>query len=82
MKAQLTELLTQYGPVAGIWFDGHWDQLDNDHDKTLQSKVDWKYDEIYALIHKLQPAALIGNNHHLMPLPGEDFQMFEKTCPG
>lgn len=82
MKAQLTELLTQYGPVAGIWFDGHWDQLDNDHDKTLQSKVDWKYDEIYALIHKLQPAALIGNNHHLMPLPGEDFQMFEKDLPG
>ena len=82
MKAQLTELLTQYGPVAGIWFDGHWDQLDNDHDKTLQSKVDWKYDEIYALIHRLQPAALIGNNHHLMPLPGEDFQMFEKDLPG
>jgi alpha-L-fucosidase len=82
MKAQLTELLTQYGPVAGIWFDGHWDQLDNDHDKTLQSKVDWKYDEIYSLIHRLQPAALIGNNHHLMPLPGEDFQMFEKDLPG
>lgn len=82
MKAQLTELLTQYGPVAGIWFDGHWDQLDNDHDKTLQSKVDWKYDEIYGLIHKLQPGAMIGNNHHLMPLPGEDFQMFEKDLPG
>lgn len=82
MKAQLTELLTQYGEVSGIWFDGHWDQLDNDVDKTLSSKVNWHYDEIYELIHRLQPACLIGNNHHLLPLPGEDFQMFEKDLPG
>ena len=82
MKAQLTELLTQYGEVSGIWFDGHWDQLDNDVDKTLSSKVNWHYDEIYDLIHRLQPACMIGNNHHLLPLPGEDFQMFEKDLPG
>ena len=82
MKAQLTELLTQYGEVSGIWFDGHWDQLDNDVDKTLTSKVNWHYDEIYDLIHRLQPACMIGNNHHLLPLPGEDFQMFEKDLPG
>jgi alpha-L-fucosidase len=82
MKAQLTELLTNYGEVSTIWFDGHWDQLDNDIDKTLQSKVNWHYDEIYSLIHKLQPQCLIGNNHHLLPIAGEDFQMFEKDLPG
>ncbi|MEO6719160.1 MAG: alpha-L-fucosidase [Ferruginibacter sp.] len=82
MKAQLTELLTNYGAISGIWFDGHWDQLDNDHDKTLKSKVDWHYDEIYKLIHSLQPTCMIGNNHHLSPIPGEDFQMFEKDLPG
>jgi alpha-L-fucosidase len=82
MKAQLTELLTQYGEISGIWFDGHWDQLDNDHDKGLKSKVDWHYDEIYSLIHKLQPQCLISNNHHLAPIPGEDFQAFEKDLPG
>lgn len=82
MKNQLTELLTKYGEVSAIWFDGHWDQLENDHDKTLQSKIDWKYEEIYSLIHKLQPQCLIGNNHHLSPIPGEDFQMFERDLPG
>lgn len=82
MKAQLTELLTNYGEIGGIWFDGHWDQLDNDHDKSLESKVNWHYGEIYSLIHKLQPACLIGNNHHLTPIEGEDFQMFEKDLPG
>ena len=82
MKLQLTELLTGYGDIAGIWFDGHWDQLDNDEDKTQQSKINWKYEEIYELIHRLQPQALVGNNHHLSPLPGEDFQMFEKDLPG
>ncbi|MFM7838083.1 MAG: alpha-L-fucosidase [Chitinophagaceae bacterium] len=82
MKAQLTELLTNYGEISGIWFDGHWDQLDNDSDKDQQPKVNWHYDEIYQLIHRLQPQCLIGNNHHLSPLPGEDFQMFEKDLPG
>lgn len=82
MKAQLTELLTNYGEIGGIWFDGHWDQLDNDHDKSLKSKVNWHYDEIYSLIHKLQPQCLVGNNHHLSPIEGEDFQLFEKDLPG
>jgi alpha-L-fucosidase len=34
------------------------------------------------LIHELQPTALIGSNHHRLPYPGEDFQMFEKDLPG
>jgi len=82
MKAQLTELLTQYGPIAGVWFDGYWDQLPNDHDKTNKPAVDWHLEEIYTMIHQLQPQCLIGNNHHLSPIPGEDFQMFEKDLPG
>jgi alpha-L-fucosidase len=82
MKQQLTELLTNYGEISGIWFDGHWDQLENDQNKKGVSKVDWHYNEIYTLIHKLQPKCLIGNNHHLSPIPGEDFQMFEKDLPG
>jgi alpha-L-fucosidase len=82
MKAQLTELLTQYGPIAGVWFDGYWDQLPNDRDKMNKPAVDWHLPEIYALIHQLQPQCLIGNNHHLSPIPGEDFQMFEKDLPG
>jgi alpha-L-fucosidase len=72
MDAQLTELLTKYGPVGGIWFDGWWDRPD----------ADWRLDRTYGLIHKLQPAALIGSNHHRAINPGEDFQMFEKDLPG
>jgi alpha-L-fucosidase len=34
------------------------------------------------LIHRLQPQALIGSNHHEAPFPGEDFQMFEHGVPG
>lgn len=72
MDAQLEELLTGYGPIAGIWFDGMWDR----------KEADWRLRRTYDLIHRLQPAALIGNNHHLAPYPGEDFQMFEKDLPG
>lgn len=72
MDAQLTELLTNYGPVAGIWFDGMWDKKD----------ADWRLEKTYKLIHQLQPAALVGSNHHRAPYEGEDFQMFEKDLPG
>ena len=82
MKAQLTELLTNYGEIAGIWFDGHWDQKEWDGEKFGKVKVDWHYEEIYKLIHDLQPQCLIGNNHHLSPIEGEDFQMFERDLPG
>lgn len=73
MNNQLTELLTNYGPIGAIWFDGMWDQPDD---------FDWNLGEQYALIHKLQPDCMIGNNHHKAPNPGEDFQMFERDLPG
>ena len=82
MKNQLTELLTNYGEIAGVWFDGYWDQTAPEGAADRTSRIDWKLDEIYALIHKLQPQALIGNNHHMTPFPGEDFQMFEQDLPG
>ena len=72
MDAQLRELLTNYGEIDGIWFDGMWDKPD----------ADWQLSKTYSLIHSLQPAALIGSNHHLKPFDGEDFQMFEKDLPG
>lgn len=72
MNSQLEELLTGYGEVGGIWFDGIWDNLD----------ANWQLQKTYDIIHDLQPGCLIGNNHHLAPKPGEDFQMFEKDLPG
>jgi alpha-L-fucosidase len=72
MDQQLTELLTNYGPIGGIWFDGMWDKPD----------ANWRLERTYALIHSLQPAALIVPNHHQAPLPGEDVQTFEQDLPG
>src|SRR5262249_55514780 len=83
LDAQLEELLTGYGPIAGIWFDGWWDQqIKEKGGDPKATRVDWRLRKTYDLIHKLQPAALIGNNHHVSPFPGEDFQMFEKDLPG
>ena len=82
MKNQLTELLTGYGDIMSIWFDGHWDQTNPEGSADRASRIDWRYPELYSLIHSLQPKCMIGNNHHLDPIPGEDFQMFEKDLPG
>ncbi|MDD4759526.1 MAG: alpha-L-fucosidase [Bacteroidaceae bacterium] len=76
MKEQIKELLTHYGPIRALWFDGYWDHLG---DKT---PFDWRMPELYQYIHTINPACLIGNNHHLKPITGEDFQMFERDLPG
>lgn len=73
---QLTELLTGYGPIRAIWFDGWWD---HDEDKN---PFDWHLREQYAMIHNLQPGCMVANNHHQTPYPGEDIQIFERDLPG
>ena len=74
MKRQTGELLTEYDHIGGLWFDGYWDHK--------EESFDWRMPELYAYIHSLRPEVLIGNNHHLLPLEGEDFQMFERDLPG
>lgn len=76
MNRQITELLTDYGPIRAIWFDGWWD---HDEDAT---PFDWQLDEQYALVHKLQPSCMVANNHHQVPFEGEDIQIFERDLPG
>ena len=71
-QGQVRELCTNYGEIGGIWFDGWWDRPD----------ADWDLAGTYRMIHELQPGALVGNNHHVAPMPGEDFQMFEQDLPG
>lgn len=76
MDTQLTELLTNYGPVRAIWFDGFWD-----HDQDTVP-FDWELESQYAMIHRLQPGCMVANNHHEDVLPGEDIQIFERDVPG
>lgn len=85
MKAQLTELLTNYGEIGAIWFDGMWDHKDDWCNLSGEQgkNGNWRMDELYELIHQLQPNCLVANNHHLpSPLPGEDIQCFERDVPG
>ncbi len=62
-KNQLNELLTQYGEITEIWFDGA-----NGGDgyyggarekRTIDSKTYYPWDEIRAIVRKLQPNAKI-----------------------
>ena len=76
MNRQLSELLTGYGPIRAIWFDGWWD---HDQDSV---PFNWQLPQQYALIHSLQPGCLVGNNHHQAPFEGEDIQIFERDMPG
>ena len=76
MNKQIKELLSNYGDIRAIWFDGWWD-----HDEDAVP-FDWQLEEQYKLVHKLQPRCLVANNHHQVPFPGEDIQIFERDLPG
>lgn len=75
MNNQLAELITKYD-IDALWFDGVWDHRED------ATPFNWQLEEQYAMIHSIKPECLIGNNHHLEPISGEDFQIFERDLPG
>ncbi len=51
LHGQVRELLTNYGPIGILWFDGEWEQT-------------WTHDlgrELYTFVRKLQPDIIINN---------------------
>jgi alpha-L-fucosidase len=51
MNAQVTELLTNYGPIGVMWFDGEWEGT-------------WTHEygqELYDLCRSLQPDLIVNN---------------------
>ena len=70
MKNQLTELLTEYGPVLELWFDGGWDkdsparvwEWEPGPGDPVPDGSRWHWKELYAHIHALQPDCLVIQN--------------------
>jgi alpha-L-fucosidase len=79
MKAQITELLTQYGPVMAIWLDGIATPLQRKKDgqvvKSPSNRPDnapeFRCQELYDHIHAMQPQVLVSYKQGL--LGTEDF---------
>lgn len=70
-------LCTNYGRIGGLWFDGNW---------SKPAGTDWKEDNLYAIIRKHQPDAIIVNNTGLDALgklgnPEIDSVTFEQNRP-
>lgn len=55
MRNQVRELLTHYGPIGIVWFDGGGAFRVEGRDQILEAEA------MAAMIHQLQPAALINN---------------------
>ena len=83
LHGQVRELCTQFGEIACIWLDGDWpNHLLNDDNAYFAAGGSFEYEKLYDMIHTLQPNAVIHNNRHVEPLPGEDVQGFEQDLPG
>ncbi|UCC99778.1 MAG: alpha-L-fucosidase, partial [Phycisphaerales bacterium] len=51
MKGQLRELLTRYGPIGILWFDGEWENPWT-HDRGV---------DLYNYVRSLQPQIIVNN---------------------
>lgn len=62
-KAQVTELLTKYGPISELWFD-------------MGSQTPGQSHELYTLVHSLQPDCMvsgrIGNDFYDFSVMGDN----------
>jgi alpha-L-fucosidase len=72
MREQVRELLTNYGDVGIIWFDGGGALRVENRSELL------KGDELAAMIHQLQPKTLINNRAGILA----DYGTPEQQIPG
>jgi alpha-L-fucosidase len=75
MKNQITELLTNYGPVGAIWLDGIG-AINKNPDKI----PDFQVQELYDHIHSMQPLVLVSYKQGF--LGTEDFMAPERHWKG
>lgn len=68
LHGQVRELLTDYGTVDVLWFDGQWER----------TAAEWKADELRAMIRSLQPACLVNER---LPATDTDFETPEQFLP-
>jgi len=77
MKKQLQELLTEYGEIVELWFDGMWKKQASGWKKAdggfvtpeefarswrLEGAYRWQIDHVYQFIKRIQPNCLVMNN--------------------
>ena len=74
MRNQVGELLTEYGEIVELWFDGGWDKehptkewmyderWERDRMSGLRHGEAWEWDKLYEMIHEFQPNCLVINN--------------------
>ncbi|MBZ0303199.1 MAG: alpha-L-fucosidase [Anaerolineae bacterium] len=83
LHGQVRELCTDFGEIACMWFDGDWPRHKfTDSEAYFLAGGSFEYEKLYDMIHTLQPEAVIINNRHETPQPGEDVQGFEQDLPG
>lgn len=74
MQLQVSELLTQYGEIVELWFDGGWDKdhpsrewpynpaWETDPQSGLGHGERWRWSALYDSIHAHQPDCLVIQN--------------------
>lgn len=94
MKNQLEELLTGYGELVQLWFDGFWKKQqtgwsrpDGTHSSPeefihawrMEGSYRWQMDHLYQYVKSLQPDCIVMNNA-TSRYPGVPLHPVDATC--
>ncbi len=69
MRGQIRELMTNYGEICSLWFDGGWERTSPEDLKKFRSIID--------MARKLQPRMLVNDRANI----GGDYQTPEQYIP-
>jgi len=83
-QGHIRELCTNFGRIDGFVFDGYWPRqtFEGVQFEYFAARGKWDLAGAYDLIHTLQPGAVVADNSHVPPIPGEDYQVWELDLPG
>lgn len=82
LHGQVRELCTNYGEIAGIWFDGDWPHHEiNETNAYFVAGGSFEYDKLYDMMTPSSPMRTYTTIAMRNPSPARTCKALSRICP-